>query len=341
VRRTALTWLRYLAALAREFRSTLLLAVAVFGLTPWLFVWRYVAPDGRRVGYGEAFHHVYFLLLDGPSLGYVHDPFLELVDLALPPLGLLVLADGAVRLTGLLLARRRNAKEWIAVVASAFQGHVVVCGAGRVGYRVANQLRELERDLVVIERNRDGSFVSTLIDLGVPVLIDDIKSKAALERANLANASAIVAVTDDDLANLNVCLDARRVNPSIRVVVRLFDEDLLETVRSMLGAEAVSTSAFAAPHLALTAIDPHVLHSFTVGGHRMVVGRLDVTPRMTSETVKDLRDAHGALTLAIHRPSGEELHPPDKVRLEPGTSVTLQAEWHDWTRLRRWASGDA
>jgi Trk K+ transport system NAD-binding subunit len=341
VRRTALTWLRYLAALGAQFRSTIALAIAVFGLVPIVFAWRYEGAGHERISYWQAFHHVYFLLLDGPSLGYLSDPVLELLDLALPPLGLLVLADGAVRLGGLLSARRRNAKEWVAVVASAFDGHVVVCGAGRVGYRVAKQLRALGRDLVMIERNQEGGFVSALVDAGVPVLIDDIRSKAALERANLARAASIVAVTDDDLANLNVCLDARRVNPKIRVVIRLFDEDLIETVRGLLGAEAISTSAFAAPHIALTATDPAVLHSFQVGGHLMVVCRLDVTPRLSMETVKDLRDVHGALTLAVHRGSAEEMNPSGDTRFEVGTWLTVQAEWSEWNALRRWAAGEA
>lgn len=341
MRRTALIWLRYLRVLGFQFRSTLGLAFAVYGLAPLLFVWRYRGPDLAGVGYGEAFHHVYFLLLDGPSFGYLDDPFLEFLDLAIPPLGLAVLADGALRLVGLLAARRRNAKEWIAVVASTYQGHVVVCGGGRVGYRVAQQLLALGRDLVLIERNQAGPFVSSLVDAGVPLLIDDIRSKATLARANLAGASAIVAVTDDDLANLNVCLDARRLNPGIRVVIRLFDEDLLSTTRGLLDAEAISTSAFAAPHIALTALDPAVLHSFQVGGHLMVVCRLPVSPRMTQETVKDLRDVHGALTLAIHRDGSEELHPPGPTRLLAGTSLTVQAEWGDWNRLQRWAAGDS
>ncbi|MBA2320060.1 MAG: NAD-binding protein, partial [Deltaproteobacteria bacterium] len=189
--------------------------------------------------------------------------------------------------------------------------------------------------------NKDATFVSSLVDADIPVLIDDIKSKAALNRANLTNASAIVAVTDDDLANLNVCLDARRMNPTIRVVIRLFDEDLMDAVRPLLGAEAISTSAFAAPHFALAALDPLVLHSFQVGGHLMVIARLLVTPRMLSETVKDLRDVHGALTIAVERGGVEELHPPGVTRLEANTSLTVQAEWGDWNRLRRWAAGEA
>ena len=142
-RRGVLVWWRYLLALLRQFRTTLLLAGVIYGLLPLLVMSRYVSPHGLRIGYWRAFHHVYFLLLDGPSLEYVDDPLIELVNLAVPLLGLAVLADGFTRFTALTLARKRNAREWITVVASTYSGHVVVCGAGRIGYRVATQLREL------------------------------------------------------------------------------------------------------------------------------------------------------------------------------------------------------
>lgn len=340
-RRGLLVWWRYLLALLRQFRTTFLLASVIYGMLPLLVMSRYVSPDGLRIGYWRAFHHVYFLLLDGPSLEYVDDPLIELVNLAVPLLGLAVVADGLTRFTALTLARKRNSREWITVVASTYSGHVVVCGAGRIGYRVATQLRELGEDVVVLEKKRDAAFVPLLVEADIPVLFDDIRTRGALERANIAAASAIAACTDDDLANLNVALDARRMNPGIRLVLRLFDEDLMATVRQTLGAEALSTSMLAAPHLALAALDPSVLHSFKVGTHLMVVARLPVSPRMTSETVKDLRDVHGALTLAIRTGDAEELHPPGSTPLRPGAELTVQAEWSDWKKLRAWAAGHA
>jgi hypothetical protein len=54
---------------------------------------------------------------------------------------------------------------------------------------------------------------------------------------NVKAASAIVCATDDDLANLNIALDARRFKPDIRVVIRLFDDDLVAKVRDTFKAE--------------------------------------------------------------------------------------------------------
>ncbi len=338
MRRRLLTRLRYLTALLWQFRVTVVLASIVYGILPWVVLARFPAAAGTHISYGEAFHHVYFLLLDGPSLPYVDDGVLEAVNLIVPPLGVAVVADGIARFTSLVLARERNAKEWVTVVASSFDGHVVVCGAGRVGYRVATQLHELGRAVVVIEKRQDAAFVASLIDRGIPVLFDDIRSRGALERANIGRASAIAAVTDDDLANLNVSLDARRLNAGIRLVLRLFDEDLMATVRQTLGAEALSTSALAAPQLALAALDPAILHSFRVGSHLMVVGKIEVSPRLSLETVKALRDVHGALTLSLVHGAREELHPPGTTPLPLGAELTLQAEYADWQRLRDWAN---
>lgn len=340
-RRGLLAWTRYLLVLSRRFRTTLLLVAIIYGVLPFVVMARFTGSHGEHVGYRRAFYHVYFLLLDGPSLEYVDDPVLELINMVVPLLGVAVLADGIARFTALTLARDRNSREWITVVASTYLGHVVVCGAGRIGYRVATQLRDLGEDVVVLEKKPDAAFVPLLVEAGIPVLFDDIRTRGALERANIGAASAIAACTDDDLANLNVALDARRMNPAIRLVLRLFDEDLMATVRQTLGAEALSTSMLAAPHLALAALDPAILHSFHVGRHLMVVARLPVSPRMTSETVKDLRDVHGALTLAMRAGNAEELHPPGMTPLVEGAELTVQAEWSDWKKLRAWAAGHA
>lgn len=331
---------RYLAVLAGRFRTTLLAAALLFGAVPFVFVAAYRGSGGERIGYGEAFHHTYFLLFGQPSLPYVDNVIVELLNVAIPPLGVAVIVDGIVRFAFLALARHRHDKEWVAVLASTYRDHVVVCGAGRVGYRVAVELLELGKHVIVIEKNEDASFVSVLRDRDVPVLIDDIRTRGALERVNLGAASALVCATDDDLANLNVALDARRLNPAIRVVLRLFDDDLVGTVRATFGAEAMSTSAVAAPTIALAALDPRIEHGFRVGHHLMVVSEFVVGEGMVGKDVGWVRDEYGGLTISLRR--GEELllHPRGRVPLERGDRMLVQCEYTDYLRLRR-ATGEA
>lgn len=307
----------------------------LFGVAPWLFTLFYPEQGGLRISFGQAFHHVYFLLFGQPSLPYVDRWSIELMNLLIPPLGIAVVIDGIVRFAYLYFAKHRSEKEWIEVQSQMLTEHTVVCGAGRVGYRVAAQLLSLGEEVVVIEKREDAAFVSVLRDLKVPVLIDDIKSPQALERTHVTSASAIVCATDDDLANLNVALDARRLNPSIRVVIRLFDDDLVAKVRGAFKAEALSSSALAAPAMALSALDPRIVHSFQVGGHLLVVSDFIASDPLLSLTVGELRDRFGALALWVRRQGGEEaLHPKGETRLAPGDVLTLQMRYEEYLALR-------
>ncbi|RJS25983.1 potassium transporter TrkA [Corallococcus sp. H22C18031201] len=332
--RRLLVNLRYLRALMRRFRTTLLLALALYGVGPLLFHWRYVGPSGEGVSFGEALHHVYFLLFGQPSLPYVNDWLVETLNFVIPPVGIALVADGVVRFAYLFFARHKNDKEWVAVVSETMKGHVVVCGAGRVGYRVVTQLREMGRDVVVVEKREDAAFVSALRDENVPLLIDDTRSPLCLPRTHVKHASAIVCATDDDLANLNIALDARRLNPDIRVVIRLFDDDLGAKVRDTFHVEALSSSSLAAPAMALAALDPRIIHSFRIAQHLMVVSLFEVREGLTSMTVAQVRDRFGALALSLHRGPQELLNPAGDECLRAGDLVTLQAPYPEYQRLR-------
>ncbi|WP_084736243.1 potassium channel family protein [Cystobacter ferrugineus] len=327
--------LRYLVALLRRFRPTVLMAVVIFGFMPLVYRWRHVGADGHGVSLGKALRHVYFLLYGQPSLD-VDDTLLMVLDMVIPPVGIAVLVDGVVRFAYLFFARHRQDKEWFEVIAETMKGHVVVCGAGRVGYRVVSQLRALGRDVVVVEKREEAAFVAVLRDEQVPLLIDDIRSQQCLPRTNVKTAAAIVCATDDDLANLNIALDARKVNPNIRVVIRLFDDDLVAKVRDTFKAEALSSSSLAAPAMALAALDPRIIHSFRIGTHLMVVSVFEAREKLPGMTLSEVRDRFGGLALSMRRHGGgdERLHPPGNTLIEPGDLLTLQAEYEDYRKLR-------
>ena len=331
VTRAAGTRTRLALAVSRRFRLTLLLLVLWFGALPLAYVVRYPEP----ISFGQALHHVYFLLFGQPSLAYVDDWIVEGMNLLIPPIGIVTVVDGAVRFSYLFQARARAEREWVEVLAESLRGHVVVCGAGRVGYRVALELRKLGREVVVAEKRADAPCAQVLRDEGVPVLFEDIRNPGALVRLNVAHAESIVCATDDDLANLNAALDARRLAPGIRIVLRLFDDDLVARVRDNFQAEAFSTSALAAPDLALAALDPRIVHSFQLGAHLMVVSRFFVWTPLATLTLSQLRDRFGGLALSMRRGAAAEvLHPPGATQLQAGDEVVVQCRYEEYVALR-------
>src|SRR5262249_55762099 len=156
-----------------------------------------------------------------------------------------------------------------------------------------------------------------------------------LTRTNIERAWGIVCATDDDLANLNVALDARRLNPRIRVVIRLFDDDLVHKVRDTFRAEALSSSALAAPAMALAALDPRIVHSFHVAEHLMVVSHFLAQKGLPGMSIAELRARFGVLTLALRRAAApEQLPPGGEMRIAPADVLTVQCEYRRYLQLR-------
>ena len=324
--------LRYFWTLVKRFRFTFfMLLLLVFG--GGAVLWVLLARAGRPVGLGRAIVAAYFLLFAQPIIDIPDNTAVELVAVLIPPLGITTVAEGLVRFAYLFFARERNDKEWFSVLAQTLKDHVVICGAGRVGYRVYEQLHKLGVPMVMIEKDESKPFLAEIRAAGVTVLLDDVRAAGTLERANVAKARAIVCATDDDLANLNVALDARKVRPGIRVVMRLFDDDLVEKTRVSFDAQAFSTSALAAPALAMAALDPAIKNSFEVGGRLMVVAEMKLASQLG--TVAELRDQSGVLVLHLVRKGGETIFDPTGACcFEPGDVVTVQATLQAYQGLR-------
>ena len=154
-----------------------------------------------------------------------------------PLAGLLVVADTLVRVTLLLFSRQENQKEWTKVLASTYRDHIILCGLGHVGYRILERLLQWNLDVVVIEKNDGSQFLQRVQQLKVPVLLMDARQEESLEAAGLHHARTLVIATNDDLANVEIALDARRLNPGIRVVLRMFDEQIANKLRDAFNLE--------------------------------------------------------------------------------------------------------
>jgi Trk K+ transport system NAD-binding subunit len=111
----------------------------------------------------------------------------------------------------------------------------------------------------------------------VPVLIADIRLTETLETLHVAQARSLVVVTSSDIVNLEAALNAKALNPDLRVVLRLFDPDLAARVERAFGIHiSRSPSALAAPAFAAAAEGERVLATISVGIPVLVVARVRV-----------------------------------------------------------------
>ena len=207
------------------------------------------------------------------------------------------------------------------------QHHIVICGLGNVGYRVLEHLKALKESVVVVEWRDDNRFVASARSLGVPVIIGDIRLNATLEAAKVGDAKALVAVSDEDLTNLEAALSARSINSDIRVVMRLFDPNLAEKVCTGFQIEtAFSTSALAAPAFAMAAMDDSVTGSFYAGDQLMLTVKLTIDPDSPLIGTDDRRlsDCGPLSVLVLQSSDGStRFHPQSPFALASGDQVTV------------------
>jgi Trk K+ transport system NAD-binding subunit len=216
-----------------------------------------------HAGWGGA---IYQTLLDAAGdaipdralrpFGKITQLVVTLSGLALIPVATAVVVDGLVR------ARLTDP----APDPSLFGDHVVVVGLGNVGTRVVAQLHDLGIPVIGVDADENARGVSLARRLGVPVVFGDATRDDTLRAASVADARALLLLTSSDVVNLEAALQGRTHREDLRVVLRLFDDDLAERVERGLGiAISRSVSRLAAASFAAAMVERQVIGTMSIG----------------------------------------------------------------------------
>lgn len=313
-------------AAGAHFRVRLLLMATVL-LVGGLLFWLLDHAHHPTLLYGV--YTTWSLVFANPTEDLPTVPILQVLFFIVPVLGLVFIIEAIVEFSMLLRDRRRNERSWCKVMAASLSNHVVLIGLGKLGYRSYRLLQRLGESVVVIERNSANTFVQELRAEGVPILIGDARHDQLLVEANVAKARCIIVASNDDLANLEVALDARRMNPDIRVVVRMFDQNLADKVRAGFNIQiAMSQSAISAPAFVMAAVEGAIVGSHVIGDQLVLMQRWTVGKAgpLCGRTVAQLLEQDGVGILERRSLHGEtRLLPPPQTVLTAGDEVVVQA----------------
>jgi len=296
-----------------------------------IFRFFYTSPDtAKHPTFGEALYATFAMVfLEFETvLKYPDEWYLQILFFAIPILGLAAIADGVIRFSTALTNKQARGQKWQVAMASAYSEHVIICGLGKVGFRVALELLKFGREVVAIDSNHEGRFVEKAKELDIPVIIADARRTENLIKAGVKRADAIIPCTDDELTNLDIALDAREQNPDIEVVMRLFDPDLARRVQQGFGIQtAFSTSALAAPIFASAAMRLDVKHSFYVGDTLLNLSQVIINP--ASHVIGwPLEKLESELDLSVVCYQGgdvTDLHPTPDLCLGAGDQILVLA----------------
>jgi Trk K+ transport system NAD-binding subunit len=329
--------LRDMRVLFRESRNSivLFLVVLISGALLLHFFYTYPGTD-QHPRFGVAVHATFALIFFETLFPFPDEWYVQILFFLIPIIGLAALADGVLHFGTALINKRERGQKWQVAMASTFQDHIIICGVGRVGYRVIIELLQFGREVVAIELEANTRFVEKIIEMGVPVIIADARRSENLVKAGVERADAIVPCTNDELANLDIALDARELNPDIKVVMRMFDADFARRVEKGFGIHtAFSTSALAAPSFAAAAMRVNVKHSFYVGDSLLILSEVCISSnsQLAGWTIEKLQDQLQLSVVCHQGAEAADLHPSPDLELNPGDQLLVLASLETLRRL--------
>ncbi len=212
----------------------------------------------ERISTGEAFYQTTLILLSHfDHYGFHSTPSRWLVVILV--IGSLItivyilrwLAEYMIGLGDGLKRRQVKAK------AAKLHDHYIVCGLGRVGAQVMEELSDEGVDFIGIDRDEDR--VKEAIAAGYVAFVGDSTNEDTLKTAGIERAKGLVGSLGDDASNLFVTLAARQLNPGIFIVARANKEENKQRL-SRAGADKIAMPyQIGGYHMATMMIRPNVV----------------------------------------------------------------------------------
>lgn len=104
------------------------------------------------------------------------------------------------------------------------ENYTIIIGCGRLGANLANTLSDNGEDVLIIDKNKEA-FRKLSPAFGGLSLNGDATDLDVLQEAQINNATTVIAVTNNDNANILVAQVAREMFHIERVIARLYDPE--------------------------------------------------------------------------------------------------------------------
>ncbi|MDH5760691.1 MAG: potassium channel protein [Gemmatimonadota bacterium] len=241
-----------------------------------------------------------------------------------------------------VLRRRRAMKE-----IEKMKDHVIVCGAGRTGRQVIQELETMTDSYVVIER--DAVRVRQLHDLfpKAHIVEGDATHDHVLLEAGLGRAKGLVTCLSADTDNLFVCLSARDMAGALTIVARAYEEETVDKLYRAGADHVVSPNVSSAIRMASVLLRPSVVSFLDIATRssdlslRMEEATIGEDSPMAGKTLMDAKipQETGLIVIAV-RKVGPRRHdfvfnPVADTRLDAGDEIIVLGKKDQIDRLRR------
>ena len=251
------------------------------------------------------------------------------------------------------LVHRRNEKRMQKLI-SSLSGHYIICGGGRAGYYIMQELKKTLRPFVLLEKSEERirelqqKFNDLLFIQG------DATQDDTIDQAGLENASGIIAALPDEKDNLFIVMSTaqkkRESGKQLKIAAKV--EHLKKMVPKMKSAGAdyiISPELISSRRMVSEMFRPSVTTFLDrmLNDDRAVIRVEEVTVSHDSDlagiTIKDARipGRTGLLVVAIRKDAAGKFipNPGPEQKIDPNDVLISMGEMDKILTLRRLAEG--
>ena len=206
------------------------------------------------------------------------------------------------------------------------QGHYVVCGHGRMGRILCEELRNEGVPFVVVEG--DEELAEKLAESGYLVVAGDATEDDVLDRTGITRAKGLVAVVSNNVDNLYITMSARELcresNPDLYILTRATDARAGRKIRHAGADRVISPYTIGGMRMVQALLRPTVYDFMDIatqsGGLELMFEEIPVGLDSRLDGValgeSDIRSTYNIIVIAIKRAAGD-------MAFNPGPGATV------------------
>lgn len=197
-------------------------------------------------------------------------------------------------------------------------GHYIVCGHGRIGSLISQELMHANKQFLVIDS--DPEIAHGLERTGIPHILGNASDEDVLLKAGIKRAKGLIATASSDMTNVYIILIAKELNPDIFVLARAETEDSIKNIRRAGADKVVSPYLIGGRHMANIILKPTVVDFVELATgekiedfHIQMEGfKIREGSRLVGKTLKDapIRKDIGLMVVSIKDRSGKMVFNP-------------------------------
>ena len=225
---------------------------------------------------------------------------------------------------------RRFAQRRFTRMLEQLENHFIICGYGRIGAIIADELDRQDVPFIVVER--DPGRAHQVMERGWLVVAADASQEDVLRRVGIGRARGLIAAVGTDAENVYTVLTARVMRPDLFIIARVESDDAEHKLKRAGADRVISPYHIGATHMAQSALRPAVVDFVqlaTSSSHldlSMEQVHIEEGSPLMGRTILEagIRQKFGVIVIAIKRADGVmEFNPAPEAVMRAGDEMVV------------------